>query len=398
MRVMLFNNDKELICKLIKRIGADKEIVEYMTDKSSFYNIWIDPVSLPIANILKQTAISVGADIVTHREVITGKFIRGPVLLMATYNQMIKMKNKLTNQPWKLQQLMEDIIRIVNYKPYKWEIGSRIISFNKPIIMGILNITPDSFYDGGKWEDEKAILERVKEMVEEGVDIIDIGGESSRPFSDPVNEEEEWRRVYPVIKMIKKEFNIPISLDTYKSSIAQKGIEEGVDIINDISGLKFDYKMGEIIANSNVGIVLMHIKGSPKDMQKNPNYDFIFEEIYDYLEEGVKELLSAGIEKERIVIDPGIGFGKTVEDNLLLIKNMNFLRGLEVPILIGLSRKSFMGKILGLENPADRLNATTVMHTIALINGANILRVHDVKEAKEIIELVGAYDKSSDII
>ncbi len=398
MKIMVFKPDRNLILKLLNKVGVDEEVREYMSKKMSSYNIFLSPVSLPIANILKQTALTVGADVAVHRDVITGRYKSGGVLIMATYNQLEKMRDKLTNQPWKIKNILDDVINVIDYKPSLWKIKNGILDLSEPIIMGILNVTPDSFYDGGKYIDEKSVKERVEKMIEEGVNIIDIGGQSSRPFSSPVSEEEEWDRVRDAIRIVRSMTDIPISIDTYRSSVAQKALDEGCDIVNDISGLRFDNKMVDVIKDTNCGVILMHIKGTPENMQKDPHYDFLFDEIYSYLEESVNMLIEKGVERERIVIDPGIGFGKRTEDNLQIIDNLSFLKGLKLPILIGLSRKSFIGNVLNEKDPENRLNGTTVMHTFSLDRGADILRVHDVKEVKEAILLKEALYGSFNII
>ncbi len=398
MKIMVFRPQRHVILRLLNKVGVDEEVKEYMADKMSSYNIFVEPVSLPVANILKQTSLTVGADVAVHRDVITGRYKFGGILIMATYNQLEKMRDKLTNQPWKIKNIMDNIINVIDYKPSLWKIKDRSLDLSKPIIMGILNVTPDSFYDGGKYIDEESIKERVEKMIDEGVDIIDIGGQSSRPFSSPVSEEEEWNRVKDAIRIVRSITDIPISIDTYRSGVAKKAIEEGCDIVNDISGLRFDSNMVDVIRDTGCGVVLMHIKGTPENMQKDPHYDFLFDEIYSYLEESVNMLIEKGVERERIVIDPGIGFGKRTEDNLQIIDNLSFLKGLRLPILIGLSRKSFIGNVLNEKDPVNRLNGTTVIHTFSLDRGADILRVHDIREAKETVLLKEALYGSFDII
>ena len=239
--------------------------------------------------------------------------------------------------------------------------------------MGVLNVTPDSFSDGGLFFDkEKAIAHGLK-MVEEGADIIDIGGESTRPGSKPLELEEELRRVIPVIESLAKEVDVPISIDTYKSTVAQRAIEAGAEIINDISGLHFDPSLAKVAAKKDTPLILMHIRGTPETMQKDVHYDSLFSEILQYLKESIQRAESAGLDPQQIIIDPGIGFGKTVEDNLLIIKNLSEFRILGKPILLGTSRKSFIGKILNAE-VGDRLEGTLSSIAIGVLNGAHIIR------------------------
>ena len=273
-------------------------------------------------------------------------------------------------------------------------------SFNKfPLIMGIVNITPDSFFSGSRKETQKEILEQVEKHLKEGADIIDIGAESTRPGARPVSLEDEKKRILPNIISIKKYFpETIVSVDTYKSEIAKEAIINGADIINDISGFDFDSKIVNILQQYKPGYILMHIKGTPQNMQKNPYYDNVIQEITEYFQNKTKLLIKKGLPKNNIVIDPGIGFGKNDFHNLAIISNIDKFKNLGFPILIGLSRKSFIGRILDLQNPDDRLNGTSIMHSISLYKGANILRVHDVKFAKEAVKLITELKKVENAI
>ena len=251
-------------------------------------------------------------------------------------------------------------------------------------------MTQDSFSDGGLYFDKSAAINRAIQMVEEGADIIDIGGESTRPGSEPVHEEEELRRTIPVIEALAKEISVPISIDTYKSRIANRALEAGASMVNDISGLRFDPKMPEVIAYHKVPVVIMHIKGTPKDMQQNPVYEALIPEIMEYLSEGIQIAAKAGITEDKIIIDPGIGFGKTSDHNLDIIRNLSAFTLLGKPILIGLSRKAFIGKILGDVPPADRREGTAAAVAISIFNGANIVRVHDIKEMVHVAKVADA--------
>ncbi len=259
-------------------------------------------------------------------------------------------------------------------------------------LMGVLNVTPDSFYDGGRFLDTKEALKQGMKMAEDGADIIDVGGESSRPGSDPVSVEEELKRVIPVIEGLAKEIDIPISVDTYKSEVAKKALDIGASMVNDISALRFDSEMRKVIKDFDVPVVLMHIKGTPKDMQKNPYYDDLFEEITSYLKEAIRVAKNSGIDENKIIIDPGIGFGKRLEDNLEILKNLSFLKNLKKTILVGPSRKSFIGKILDLPEE-KRLEGSLAALAVAVMNGANIVRVHDVKESKKVAKIVDSIKK-----
>jgi dihydropteroate synthase len=249
----------------------------------------------------------------------------------------------------------------------------------RTLIMGILNVTPDSFFDGGRRPDAaKAIADGVA-MVAGGADIIDVGGESTRPGAQPVTEAEELERVLPVVNGLRREVRTPISIDTYKSTIARAALDAGADIVNDISALRFDPAMTSLVAREKVPVVLMHMQGTPRTMQHEPKYDDVAREVRDFLAQQIYEALDAGIAPEAVVLDPGFGFGKTLEHNLQLLRGLPMLAALTQPLLVGVSRKTFIGKILNLD-PDDRLEGSLAAAVAAILSGANILRVHDTCE------------------
>ena len=265
----------------------------------------------------------------------------------------------------------------------------------KTIIIGILNITPDSFSDGGEFYSYKNAINHAKRMQKEGADIIDIGGESTRPGADSVSLDEEYNRVVPVIKELVNKIKIPISVDTYKSRIAKEALDVGASMINDVTALRGDPNLAKIVADYNVPICLMHMKGMPKDMQKNPTYDDVIGEIIDFFEKRTSYAISWGIKKENIIIDPGIGFGKRtgkgIEDNCEIISRLSELKSLNYPIMIGASRKTFIGNICGKKKPLptdDRLEGSLAAAGIAACNGADIVRVHDVKETRRFFNML----------
>lgn len=263
----------------------------------------------------------------------------------------------------------------------------------KTHIMGILNVTPDSFSEGGQYFDKAVAVRRAYQMVEEGADIIDIGGESTRPGSEPVPLEEEINRTIPVIKEIAKDVKVPISIDTYKAEVAKKALDAGASVVNDISGLRFDPEMPKVVSQYKVPVVIMHIKGNPKTMQKEPVYEALIPEIMDYLRMSIRLAVKFGIAEDKIIIDPGIGFGKTFDHNLEIIKNLHEFTLLEKPLLVGVSRKAFIGKILGDAPASERLEGTAAAVAISILNGANIIRVHDVKEMKKVALVADAIKK-----
>ena len=254
------------------------------------------------------------------------------------------------------------------------------------LVMGILNITPDSFSDGGKYELVDKAVQFALQMEDEGADIIDIGGESTRPGANSVSVLEECSRVVPGIEGLKAKSEVLISIDTYKSDVARQSIKAGAEMVNDISGMTFDSNMAKLISESKLPVVLMHIKGTPKNMQENPNYDDLIKEVSDYLRDRVKFAKENGVKEWQIILDPGIGFGKRVEDNFQLLRELNVIEELGFPVLVGPSRKSFIGLTLNL--PVDkRMEGTAAAVTAGILNGARIVRVHDVKEMKQVVKI-----------
>ena len=271
-------------------------------------------------------------------------------------------------------------------------LNGNLMDLSTPKIMGILNVTPDSFYDGGMFDSNKKILDHVEKMLTDGADIIDVGGYSSRPGAKEVKLKDEIKRVVPTIELIKKEFNeSTISVDTFRSEVALQAVNSGASIINDISGGDLDPNMFNCVAELNVPYIIMHMQGNPKNMQNNPLYENVIVEIIENLSKKVFEATEAGVID--VIIDPGFGFGKTIEHNYKILRELSFFKELDCPILVGLSRKSMIYSLLE-EKPENVLNGTTCLNTVSILNGANILRVHDVKEAKEVIKLTNFLNKN----
>lgn len=270
-------------------------------------------------------------------------------------------------------------------KKYSFQVnGKDHILGERTWIMGVLNVTPDSFSDGGLYFNKEKAVEHGLELVAEGADIVDVGGESTRPGSDQIPAMEELRRLIPVISALREKTDVLISVDTTKSEVAEAALEAGADIINDISSFRNDPKMASLAAQKDVPVIIMHMKGTPKTMQLNPSYTNLLAEVMSFLKEKIDAAVASGIKKEKIIIDPGIGFGKRYEDNLTLINNLFFLKELERPILIGPSRKSFIGKILHVL-PQERIEGTIASSILSIVRGAHILRVHDVAPVKKAI-------------
>lgn len=270
---------------------------------------------------------------------------------------------------------------------------------DRPLVMGIVNVTPDSFYDGGRHATQEQAISHGLRLIEQGADILDIGGESTRPFSESLSVSEELSRVIPVIEGIRSQSDVFLSVDTYHAEVADKAMEAGADMINDIYALSFDGKMAEVAAERRSAVVLMHMQGTPKEMQRQPRYDDksegVLGDILRFLSERIAYALESGIAEENIVIDPGIGFGKRVEDNLAIIKGLMYLkRELKKPILVGTSMKSFIGKITDVEEIEERFEGTLASTALSIWNGADIVRVHDVAAARKVVLLVDAVMKA----
>lgn len=267
----------------------------------------------------------------------------------------------------------------------------RQLPLSHPLVMGILNVTPDSFSDGGLFDTNNTALEQAKKIEADGADIIDIGGESTRPGAEAVSEEEELARVIPIIEAIRRDSIIPISIDTYKANVAKEALEAGADMVNDISALRFDANMADVIADQKVPVILMHMLGEPRNMQTHPSYENCVEELLEFFTERIEYCISKGIDKSKLIIDPGIGFGKRLSDNLEIMSGLDKFEQFGLPILVGASRKSFIGMLHGSGKSADqRLGGSIAAATAAVMKGASIVRVHDVDQTVEALRVTQA--------
>ncbi len=302
-------------------------------------------------------------------------------------------KNLRTEQlSKKIKTLLDNYLR----SDYKIKCRGTVLDLNaRTHIMGILNITPDSFSDGGRYVDAHRAIDRAREMAAQGADIIDIGGESTRPGARPLSEDEELARIIPVIRQLAAELSTPLSVDTYKSAVAEKALTAGASIVNDISGLRFSPDMAKVAADHGAAVVIMHIKGTPRDMQKNPVYADVVAEVAQYLEEGVAAAVSAGVDRERVLIDPGIGFGKTLDHNLTLLERLGEFRAIGRPILLGTSRKKFIGTVLDAPEPECLLEGTAATVALGIERGARVVRVHDVAQMARVARMTDAVLKRS---
>jgi dihydropteroate synthase len=381
-----------------KRVDADVRSWEIMAPKAIFKVVKISDLSSPAANILKQEMLSLGAEAAVARGVITARSKRSAVLLMGTVAQLERLTQKIRSQPFGLNPVSEELLRLLSDErvPVRRPLRCRNLILplgRRPYVMGVLNVTPDSFSDGGQYDALERAVPRAHQMVEQGADIIDVGGESTRPGARRVPLREELRRVIPVVERLCSHLKVPISVDTYKAEVARQALRAGAHMINDISALRFDRRLAQTVADSGAALILMHMKGSPRSMQRAPGYDDVMAEVFAFLAGQVRRAEGAGISRERLVVDPGIGFGKRVEDNLAILNRLGELLSLGLPLLVGVSRKSFIGKVLDLP-VEDRLEGTSAAVAMAVARGAHIVRVHDVKQMVRVARMTQAISQT----
>jgi dihydropteroate synthase len=388
---------RDAVTLKMKELGVDPVGIKWMADKALFWVLEISELRPEAANILKQEMLSRGGEVALPKGALdlTNKACR--VLVMGTTKQFQELIDKCKIHQFGLPDLaiqMKTALENYSNLPAPIKIGKKNFVFGqKTYVMGVVNVTPDSFSDGGRFFDPKNAIEHALNLIEAGADIIDIGGESSRPGAKRLSAKEELSRVLPVIKALRKRSQVPISIDTYKAAVAEEAIKVGANLINDISAFNLDPKLAKIAAKYKVPVVLMHMKGSPGNMQTDPRYENLFDELSKYFLKSIAFATSCGILPSKIIIDPGIGFGKTVEHNLALINNLDRLKLFGKPILVGTSRKSFIGKILKAD-PDQRMEGTAASVAVSIVRGANFVRVHDVSEMKRVVAITDAICKN----
>lgn len=385
--------------RYMQKLNVYKEGIDIMSPKANCFLVNLEGISSVAANILKQEMLSIAGEVAVPKDVITGKRKNSECLIIGNLKQFRQLSSKLSKQPFGLDDVslgLSDAIQNFLRKNFVVDTGRRKLFLGKrTLIMGIVNLTPDSFSGDGfycygtKIPDSKIrdlIVSEIENMVKDGTDIIDIGGESTRPGSKPVKIKDEIQRVAPVIKAISKRIKIPISIDTYKPEVAKAALDAGADIVNNVMGINNNSKLDKLVSRYKAAYILMHIKGKPRTMQRNPKYKSLMGEITESLRKSMELVQANGVKREKIIIDPGIGFGKTTEHNLEIIKKLNELKTLGRPILVGPSRKSFIGKVLNV--PVNqRLMGTAAAISLSIKNGAHIVRVHDIKKIKEVVKL-----------
>ncbi len=390
---ILSPHSREDIREEIGKIGSDRAGREIMINKGQFFLIKVYNVPLKGVILIKQEMLSKGGEAAAAREVGSLTPGRSDLLLMGTLKQFRLLIKKLKLQPFQSKEVareVEEALGRYNRHHYLGDKKEKFLNLGdksfrlgeRTLIMGILNVTPDSFSDGGQFFNLDQALEHARNMVKEGIDILDIGGESTRPQADPISEEEEFRRVLPLLEKLTGELDLPISIDTYKASVAEKALEMGVDMVNDVWGFKADPEMAEVAARYQVPVCIMHNR-------KVAQYDDLMTEITSELRESIDLALKAGVKEENIILDPGIGFGKTLEHNLEAMHHLEELVALGYPLLLGTSRKSMIGKVLDL--PAEeRLEGTASTIAYGITRGADIVRVHDIKYMKRVVDMTDA--------
>jgi len=367
---------------VIKDVGFWGSYTNTALSKYKFVLIKIHNLICPQANIIKQLALSVGADAAVHKDVITCRVDKSDILLGCTHSQLKNLAEKLAYQPFELNKLAPLLLEQITHNPAPIKIRDTLFDWSKKTyIMGILNITPDSFSDGGQFINPDSALDHAYKMIESIVDIIDIGGESTRPFLKETEPQTELKRVIPVIQKIRNiNSSIPISIDTRHSLVAKEAVLNGADIINDVSGLSHDSEMIGTVSDLNIPVIIMHSLSDPETMQINPVYsENIIDAISKDLYNKTSKAINAGVKRENILIDPGIGFGKTLEHNLEIIKRVKEFTSLGFPLLVGISRKSVIADILKL-SVSEREEANIALNSYLAANGVNIIRIHDVEK------------------
>ncbi len=391
--IRLIESEKDALDEL-KAIGVDADSIRIMGPKTRYAAIKVKDLDVRAANILKQEMLAKGA------EAAVAKWASGftrpttDVLLMGTLKQYALVLKKLKLQPYGLKALVAPLkgaLMSLDRHPTIVRCGSRELELGgRTRVMGILNLTPDSFSKDGIFQDLGRAVNEGLRLAAEGADIIDVGGESTRPGAVPVSLDDELARVLPVISRLAREIDLPISIDTSKARVAAEAIEAGATIVNDVTALRGDSGMAEVCAGSDAAVILMHLKGAPRTMQENPVYDDLIGELIGFLKERVAFAEETGIAASRTMIDPGFGFGKSTGHNLEIIKRMTELRSVGRPIVIGPSRKSTIGSVLGSAETADRVEGTGATIAAAILGGAAVVRVHDVREMAAVAKMTDA--------
>ena len=382
------------ILEVLRKVGVDPYGMEAMLPKMTNLNILIEGVECKIANIIKQEMLSVGGDAAVSRYAVSCGVAATDVVIMGTVKQIQRFAEKITIQPFKLGYLANAVKEAISNCAKDLFVlrtcRRKMVIGDRSLVMGVINVTPDSFSDGGRFSSPAAAVEHGLKMVDEGADFIDIGGESTRPGAKPVSLREELKRVIPVVKGLSGRIDVPLSVDTTKAEVAKAALDQGAEIINDISALRFDDSMPKVIAENSAAVILMHMRGTPRTMQEGDlSYSSLCGEIIKFLRQQMDRAVQSGVSPEQMMVDPGIGFGKTPGDNMKLLKHLSEFKVLGRPIVSGVSRKSLIGKVLGGE-PMERGEGTAAAVVVSIMNGSNVVRVHDVGAIKRVVAMTDA--------
>lgn len=394
-------DEKELLLE-IDRIGADRRSFPYFRAKDETLLLAAKDLDVRAANALKQEMLSRGGDVIVHKRTIDCGVTHTDALLMGTPGQFSRLLEKLDSMPyWGLPEFQAALgTALRNLRRRAWNIplpGGRTLSLgDRTRIMGILNVTGDSFFAGSRHLDPGDAVRRALSQLEEGADLVDIGGESTRPGAPDISPEEESARVVPVISEIRRlRPQSILSIDTRKASVAEAAVKAGADIVNDVSGLRYDPGMARTLSELRVPVILMHSRKTPGTMQESPAYSNAVSEVWEELEQVLENAVRAGIDKEAVILDPGLGFAKNAEHNLSLLKHIRAFRTLGRPLLVGHSRKSTIGQVLSLPSPEDRLEGTLAITALCAWQGIPLVRVHDVRENYRVSKMIEAIRKAS---
>jgi dihydropteroate synthase len=382
------------IAREIERTESDPEGVGIMTRKGRIFPIRVSDVSLKASPLLKQELLSAGGDAAHARGIADHSISSSPVILLATWGQYRRVIPKLRRQPFGLKELADEVDRALRAyaahapRTVPGAHGAFTVG-DHPRVMGVVNVTPDSFSDGGKFLEPTSAVAAAKRLAEEGASVVDIGGESTRPGATPVSPEAEWKRVGPVVGALRGELGVPISIDTRHAEVAELAVDAGADLVNDVEGLRSE-EMRRTVARTGAAAIVMHMRGTPPTMQNDLAYADLRGEVFGFLARATDDAIRSGIAAEKLLIDPGVGFGKSHEQSLELLAHVGEFRSLGYPVVVGASRKSFLGAILGSPAPADRLEAGLAAAVIAAERGAALVRTHDVAPTVRALSVVAA--------
>lgn len=376
----------------IQDLSAAREVMEgmavsasgvsIMEKKALFRVVRLKGLDVRAANILKQEMLSRGGEVAISRDVYELRRGReAECLVMGTVSQFERLLPKLKDQPFGLRPVGEAMAAALTHYDQSQIICHECLGGSvRPVVMGVINVTPDSFSDGGDYLETDAAVKRAWEMAEEGAGIIDIGAESTRPWSAAIDSDQELARLLPVLRNLGPDFSVPISVDTSKARVAAAALEAGASMVNDITAMRGDPEMAAVVRDAGCPVILVHMKETPATMQDEPVYENVVEEVYEFLAEQLSWAVDQGIPEANLMVDPGIGFGKTIEHNLQLLRQLRGLRCLGRPVVLGASRKAFLGRLLGLAEPKKRVAGTLVTTVLAAMQAVDVVRVHDVKE------------------